>query len=97
MLAVICIICLIAIWYVVSGRLEGFRSCRYCADQKLSKKGTLVLNPYVWPYSGTECIDSIYDAEHLTSADNSADYTPKDFGNGPLVHLNTPDHVELTN
>lgn len=74
----------IALHYI-AWRSEPFRSCNDCRTQRLSTAGTPVLNPYVWPKSGTDCINSIY-------ADGSVPYGR----NVPLTHLNTPDHALLT-
>lgn len=62
----------------------------YCVpDDKcsraLSKEGTLVINPYMWPYSGTTCIDDLY------AVNKMQDDMP------PLTSLSAPDHVVLTN
>jgi hypothetical protein len=79
---VFCII--IGYWYFLQ---ENYRSCRDCNN--ILGKSTPVLNPFVWPYSATNCVDDIY----IRASDNGTDYSI----GAPLTHLNTPDHVVLTN
>jgi hypothetical protein len=92
-IAIVLVVLLLVLWYCgympACGRSEGYRSCRGC-DGMMSRAGTLVINPYVWPYSGANCIDDLY----ISSKDSGIDFG---FGRGPLTHLNTPDHVELIN
>ncbi len=94
-IAIILVVALILMWYygyldsLSCGRSEGYRSCRGC-DGHMSIGGTLVINPYIWPYSGANCVDDMY----VMNRDNGTDFG---FGKGPLTHLSTPDHVELIN
>jgi len=94
-IAIILVVSLLLLWYygylggLSCGRSEGYRSCRGC-DGRMSVDGTLVINPYIWPYSGANCVDDMY----VMNRDNGTDFG---FGKGPLTHLNTPDHVELIN
>lgn len=81
------IIALLIIWFT---RYEGYRSCRDCYGLYMPKNGMSVLNPFVWPYSGTQCIDDLY----IINKDSGVDLG---FKHPPLTHLNTPDHVELVN
>lgn len=63
---------------------EDFGYCPGCSHIGISKEGTPVINPYIWPFSGTDCIDDIYAVNKL---DDEI----------PLTHASTPDHVVLTN
>jgi hypothetical protein len=69
---------------------ESYRSCRDCDGYSMAANGTPVLNPFIWPYSGTRCVDDIYILGHDAGIDIGT-------GTGPLTHLNSPDHVILTN
>jgi hypothetical protein len=69
---------------------EKYRSCRDCDGYSMSPTGTPVLNPFIWPYSGTRCVDDIY----ILGKDAGIDIGTTV---GPLTHLNSPDHVILTN
>ncbi len=93
LVAVILVIVILLLWYggYLAGLngVEGFRSCTGC-DGRASMGGTLVINPYIWPYSGSNCVDDMY----VMNRDNGTDFG---FDKGPLTHLNTPDHVELIN
>ncbi len=93
LIAIILVVVLILLWYCgylnVLGLREGYRSCREC-DGRMSKDTTLVINPFIWPYSGSNCIGDLY----VMNRDNGTDFG---FNAGPLTHLSTPDHVELIN
>lgn len=52
--------------------------------------GTVVLNPYVWPYSGTQCVDDLYIANEDKGLNVGIDSTS-------LYSLTTPDHAVVTN
>ncbi len=67
---------------------ETYSSCRDCDGYRMNKSGTLVINPFIWPYSGASCVDDLY----ILNKDSGLDLG---FNQGPLTHLNTPDHVEL--
>lgn len=97
--AVAIILILFVIWYfkldVIAWiqrafKRENYGPCNYCDDYRVPRNGTLVLNPYVWPYSGTQNVDDLY----ILSRDNGTDFN---FECGPLTQLNAPDHVILTN
>lgn len=75
------LIIILLYWY------EGFRSCSGCSGA-VDRAGTPILNPYSWPYSGTQCVDDIY----IGSKDSNINY---EFKPPAPVHLSTPDHVEL--
>lgn len=68
---------------------EGFRSCAGdgCA-LTMSPMGTLRLNPFVLPYSGTQCVDDLY----IANVDSGLKFDDR---GAKMYHLNTPDHVEL--
>jgi hypothetical protein len=82
----ILIIILLLIWWFQS---EHYRSCRDC-EGGVAANGTAVLNPFVWPYSGTGCVDDLY----MLGKDSGVEIGT---GKGPLVSPNAPDHVVLTN
>ncbi len=91
-IAILLIVILIALWYfgyIGTGHQEAYRSCHDCIN-KMPRDGILVVNPYVWPYSGTSNIDDLY----ILNKDIG---TNLGFGTAPLTHLSTPDHVELVN
>lgn len=69
---------------------ETFRSCAPCDDNRMRKDGTVVINPFVWPYSGAQCIDDLY----ILNNDSGVNLS---FTGGPLMHLHTPDHVAMVN
>jgi hypothetical protein len=77
-------IVIIILIIVIMWPREQFRSCRYCDGYNIPRNGLLVINPYIYPYSGTEFIDDLYKKGKVDK------YVP-------LTHLNTPDHVELVN
>jgi hypothetical protein len=49
--------------------LEGYTSCSDCAERKLPRNGMTVLNPFIWPYSATPCIDSLYNSIDKSTGD----------------------------
>lgn len=65
---------------------ENYDPCRGCDEYKLNKKIN-VINPFIWPYSGVNNIDS-----YILNKEISADGEK-----GPLTHSSTTDHVVLTN
>jgi hypothetical protein len=92
LIAIILIIVLVLMWYfgyILVRRTEAYRSCRDCIG-RMPRDGILVVNPFVWPYSGTACPADLY----ILNKDIG---TGLGFGSAPLTHLNTPDHVELIN
>lgn len=95
------VVILLILWYLGSidagvkkwfsaAAAEGYRSCRDCDGYLMPANGITVINPFVWPYSGTQCIDDLY----ILNKDVGLDLG---FRSGPVTHLNTPDHVVLTN
>lgn len=61
---------------------QGFKPCSNCGDIGYSfATPSAFVNPYYLPYSGTQCTDWLY---------NSG-------GQPAPTHMNTPDHVVLTN
>jgi hypothetical protein len=70
--------------------VENYKSCRDCGNDSVAANGTIVVNPFVWPYSGSQCVDDLYILNKDTGVDIGT-------GKGPLTHLNTPDHVIMTN
>jgi hypothetical protein len=93
MIGIICVVVIIltALWwtgYFADGAAESFGPCYGdCGDERMPY-GITMLNPYVWPYSGTVCPDELY-FQHEASGSNIGLDQP------PLTHLNTPDHVIL--
>lgn len=74
------ILCILIIAIVAYAQLrEGFRSCYDCDHRPLNKNGVTVLNPFIWPYSATECVDSLY-------LENTKVQAPKS--------PNVPDHAQ---
>ena len=71
-------------------RAENYRSCRDCDNLHMPPNGLSVLNPFIWPYSGTSCVDDMYILNKDTGVDIGTEV-------GPLTHLSAPDHVVLTN
>lgn len=66
--------------------LEHFGVCRDCdttiPDREIPAAGFSTVNPFIYPYSGAECIDEI---QSIVST------------HVPLTHATAPDHVVLTN
>ena len=87
-ISVVVLVLVIIIWWLW-GR-EGFGVCRDCNGYRMPRDGVPVLNPYIWPYSGTACVDDLY----ILNKDTGVDLN---FTRAPLTHLNTTDHVELVN
>lgn len=92
---ILLIVVILILWYfgyltrdTPAAAAEFFRSCRDC-DTRLPPNMPAELNPFVWPYSGTQCLDSLYSFEK-----QSVNAKPMTV---PMTHLNTPDHVEMTN
>jgi hypothetical protein len=69
---------------------EPYRSCRDCDGYAMAPNGTPVLNPFIWPYSGTGCVDDVYILGKDAGVDIGTAITP-------LTHASAPDHVILTN
>lgn len=86
MWAVIIIALLLVIYLAVDW--EEFAPCP--CDNPATPKAVTVLNPFIWPYSGTPCVDDLYQL-----AQDRKDDTILNTPRGPLTHLNTPDHVEF--
>lgn len=84
------VIFLIALYLSDVYPMEKYRSCRDCDDYVMAPNGTPVLNPFIWPYSGTRCVDDVYILSKDAGVDIGTAITP-------LTHLNSPDHVILTN
>lgn len=65
---------------------EDFGVCKDCdvtiPDREIPSGGFSTINPFIYPYSGSECLDEIQSI--------SSTYVP-------LTHATTPDHVVLTN
>ena len=89
MWCVVIVILLLIVWFCWSAPRESFRSCRDCDFYRMPSGGVTVLNPFVYPYSGMQCVDDLYvlrDDKGIALESSRA----------PLTHLNTPDHVVLT-
>ena len=65
---------------------EHYSPCSDCDRNVLAGGGTSVLNPFIYPYSATSCVDDIYKLKNKEF----------NFGAGAMYHQNTPDHVILT-
>ena len=77
------------IYYLWSPEIENYKQCRGCDDDiRMLDGGMTVYNPYVWPYSGTEHPDSLYQLP-------ATEQVCYGFKNSPMTHSNTPDHVIL--
>lgn len=83
----LCALIVVVILLVCFASSEEFRECYWC-ESRMPVNGVSVLNPYVWPYSGTNHVDDLYILNHDAGVDLG-------FAGGPLYSLNTPDHVEL--
>ena len=76
---------------------EGFRACTDCDSYGMQNYGRYVVNPFIWPYSGTGCGDGI----SISSRDEGIQYGEDGTLHGedihvPMTHLSTPDHVLFT-
>lgn len=89
MIEFIIIIVLIYMWYTYTPA-ENYKSCLNCDDDiRMLDGGSVVQNPYIWPYSGTADVGRIYQM-------NPEDRMCFGFKDEPLIHLTTPDHIILT-
>lgn len=78
-----------AILIIWLNRTESFRSCAGTpCDGHMPRNGIAVVNPFVWPYSGTPYLDDLY----ILNKDTGLNLG---FDSPPITHLSTPDHVEL--
>ncbi len=89
---ILCIVIVIILLYnynVGSTLTENYRQCCNCDDDyRMLDGGMIVSNPYIWPYSGTEDVDRVYQMDQRVKADFG-------FKREPLIHMTTPDHVIL--
>jgi hypothetical protein len=69
---------------------ENYTSCSDCTGLVMPKGGASVINPFIWPYSGTKCVDDMY----IQNKDKGLDIG---FDTTGLYSLTSPDHVVLTN
>lgn len=87
--AVIIVVVIILLLLYASGNIgfvEGYAPCKGdCSQAPLPPAGVVRLNPFEWPYSAWANPDAPYMSP--SAAMRVA----------PLTHLNTPDHVVLTN
>lgn len=69
-----------------SDQKENFGVCQDCdttiPDREIPSGGFSTINPFIYPYSGAECLDEI---QSIVST------------HVPLTHATAPDHVVLTN
>lgn len=65
---------------------EGYLPCLGDCPE-LPTKPPVVVNPYMWPYSGASCFDDLYVMDRQVRGTSDIQ---------PLVSLNTPDHVVLS-
>lgn len=86
LLAIVIIIILLAFW---TWRQENYAPCPpdECPT-RMPPEGLTIINPYIWPASGTIYPDELYFLRESTGIGLS-------FGGPPLTHLNAPDHVVL--
>lgn len=87
MRGIICAGIVLSILLICFVSSEEFQACYQC-DKRMPINGVSVLNPFVWPYSGTPHVDDLYILNHDSGVDLG-------FTGGPLYSLNTPDHIEL--
>jgi hypothetical protein len=86
-LVIIILIILFLIYRYWVSTSEGF-DCG-CPQKPLTSEQTVILNPYSWPYSATECVDGFY----MDAIKNSTMYPSSSC---PLDNRNVPDHVVKT-
>lgn len=67
---------------------EHYLPCNSCDNTKIPSSGVTVLNPFIWPYSATSCLDGMYMQKEIDKLAS---------GDVPLTSSNTPDHVIQTN
>jgi hypothetical protein len=85
MLDLILIVVIILLTYLCV-RKEPYRVCRDCdstmPDRTIPSGGFSAVNPFIYPYSGAECLEEVQGmvSKHV-----------------PLMHAFAPDHVVLTN
>jgi hypothetical protein len=83
MLVLIAVI-IVLLYFIL--RKEPYRVCRDCnvtmPDRDIPTGGFSAVNPFIYPYSGAECLEEI---QGMTST------------HVPLMHAFAPDHVVLTN
>ena len=89
-IAIIAIIAIIDMLVYNYDSIENYSPCMDCDGYKIPRNGISVLNPYVYPYSGTQCVDNLY----ILNKDIGTDFN---FAKGPLTQASDPDHIILTN
>lgn len=86
---ILMVIVIIMIYSLVfTDKAEHWKPCSDCSYVGIPRNGMVQINPMAWPYSAFANPDSIY----LPPGTKSA---PK--RTVPLTHLETPDHLVLTN
>jgi hypothetical protein len=84
---VLVVLLVVAIIMLMWGN-ESFTACHDCDQSARFPYSDLVVNPFIWPYSGTPCTDDLYREYRTLKAPQEK---------APLTHLSTPDHVVLCN
>lgn len=79
------VLIILLVWYANAG--EGFFACTYCDTYSPTPATSVVLNPFVWPYSGTGSIDDVYVVEK--DSENGG-------GTATMYNQFTPDHALKT-
>lgn len=80
-------LCVLVVILIVWSRRESYMTCGECT-QPLRSDRQLLLNPFVYPYSGTKCVGDVYSANAATVSPDAA---------GPMYNATTPDHQPMTN
>lgn len=77
---VIIVVFLLIVVFFMRAR-ESYRSCRDCES---TPRNSIILNPFIYPYSGSTCLDVTQREAHAR------------FGTYAGEHHATPDHAPVT-
>jgi hypothetical protein len=59
MISQVSILLLIIIFLIYDDNIERLNGCMSCDSYKITDKDNVILNSFVWPYSGTSCVNDI--------------------------------------
>lgn len=90
--AIVVICVMIIVVYCPRMKAEPFRSCRHCDGYFMPRAGMSVLNPFIYPYSATPCVDELY----MLNKDRGIDFGFVDSARPTLTSPSAPDHVAKT-
>ena len=68
---------------------ENLTECTSCDSYMTDDGSSVLLNPYVWPFSGTRAVDDIRVLEKDRGVNPNSDI--------PIAQASVPDHAAKTN